>query len=142
VARRRRQPRPVPLHEREIAEGEALDVYRIVKTTDRRDPAFVDGFRSRAELGIPPRQYSPEAMTPRIHEGLSAFTTFERAAETARKFPPLGGYIARVRLVAGCGFTIGEWGTRGPEGHLTIFGDALMLSQAVVDIVLVNEGST
>jgi hypothetical protein len=137
VARRRRS-RPVQLQERAIADGEELVVYRIVSTPDREAPAFTDAFRSRSELELPPRAYTPEAATPRVNEGISAFLTFEAAAETAQKFPRLGRFVASVRLVSGEGVTVAEWGARG---HLTVFGDAVTLSQAVVDIVPVPDES-
>ena len=110
----------MPLQEREIAEGEALELYRIVKTPEQASSGFVDGFRSRAELGLPPRDYTPAAVTPRINEGISMYTTFKAAAETARRFPVLGQHIARVRLATGQGFSVGDWQGRGPRGHLTV----------------------
>jgi hypothetical protein len=134
VAGARRRPRRIRLEERALANQEELVVYRIVPTDDRDDPGFVDAFRSRAELGLPPRSYTPAAATPRINDGISTFTTLEVAAETARKFPQIGGYVASLRLVEGQGFTVAEWGARG---HLTVFGDAVTLSQSVLAIVSV-----
>jgi len=140
VARPRRQPRPIRLNERELAEGEELTVYRIVKTDDQDDPALINAFCSRAELGLPPRRYTPEAANPRINEGVSAYTTFEAAAETARtsreRGRDLGGFVASVRLMSGQEFKYALWGA---TGHLTIFGAAVTLCQAVTDIVPIEE---
>ena len=136
----RRQRRPVRLQERQLADGEEFVVYRIVPTDDRDDPAFVDAFRSHRELGLPPRRHSPEATTPRIHEGISVFESKQIASEVElalrARGNTLGDFVAEVRLVSGQGFTLARWGSRG---HLTIFGDAVTLSQAVTDTLPIEE---
>ena len=99
-----RPRRPVRLRERTLADGEELIVYRIVPTDDVNNPSFVDAFRSRDELGLPPRRNTPEATTPRINEGISTYRTRAGAVSTARvaraRNRDLGGYTARVRLTA------------------------------------------
>jgi len=138
VARPRRQPpRPIQLREKKLAEGEELVVYHLVPTEDREASSYLASFRSRAELGLPPRKYTQEAVTPRVNEGISAFTTSEAAAETWQlaiaRGRDLGRFVATMRLSSGKGIAYAPW---GPRGHLTVFGEAVTLSQTVTDIVV------
>jgi hypothetical protein len=117
----------------ELAEGEELTVFRIVRIGDVEDPAFVDSFRSHAELGLPPR--GPEAVHEVIYEGVSVFETREAATETARKWPQIGQYVAELRLTHETGVLYLRW---GPSGHLTLWADALTLTGTAVDTMPVE----
>jgi hypothetical protein len=120
----------------EIAPGEVVTVYRVVRTADQVSPEFVDDFRSRSELGLPPRRNTPEDVHPQVHEGISVFRSREaltRVIMTARRAGrDLGGYVAELQLTADVGVTYHEWGS---PGHLTLWGDAVKLSEAVVDTI-------
>jgi hypothetical protein len=131
----RRAPRPAPTyHRREIEAGEVFVAYHLVKIGDQGDEAFADGFRSRAELGHPPRDWIGE--NAELAAGISAYKTRQAAADTAltaaRRGRDLGAYVAEIELSEGQGFEIAE---HGAHGHLTIWGDALMLALHVTDIV-------
>ncbi len=64
--------------------------------------------------------------------GLSMYLTQEMAMETARRYPKIGRFIARLRLGPGYGFNLAP--THQP-GHLTVWGRPLQLKEAVADIV-------
>jgi hypothetical protein len=119
---------------------EELTVYRLVPTDDPSDAALLDAFRSRAELQLPPRTWTPEGEHPELNSGLSAFDTIEGARRTAlaaaRRQKPLADFIAEVRLTPAAEAEIAVWGSRG---HLTIWGDPIKLRDGVVDIVPVGE---
>jgi hypothetical protein len=129
-----RLPRDGEVNPQDIAERERLVVFRVVRSTDRLSEAFIDSFKSRAELGLPPRPGTPEAAHPLIHEGISVYESYEAAAETARRVRrigrDIGGYVAELHIEAGTGVRFLRW---GPRGHLTIWADSLMLSQSAVD---------
>jgi hypothetical protein len=114
----------------DLAEGEELTVFRIVRVADPADPAFVDSFRSHAELGLPPR--GPEAAHQVIYEGVSVYESQEAAVETARRWPRIGGYVAELRLTSETGVLYLRW---GQSGHLTLWADPLTLTRAVVDTI-------
>ena len=114
----------------ELRPGQELVVYRIVKSDDRDSQAFLDSFKSHAELGLRPR--GPEAMYPLIHRGLSAYDSVEAAVETARRFTAIGDHVAELRIGSGSGVSYYYW---GPSGHLTLWGDALMVSQTAVGTI-------
>lgn len=129
---------PQPIYTRRpIAPGEIYVAYRIVRNADPDDPAFVDGFRSRAELGLPPRPRMGE--NDELAEGISAYKTASAAAGTAQKYRAkgrdLGGYVAELRLPEGQGVEVAEW---GHQGHLTMWGNPLMLALHVTDIFPVD----
>lgn len=133
--RRRRPIRAVPAYTRRTLEPDEVYVaYRIVVLGDPGNAAFPDSFRSRAELGLRPRGWMGE--NQELAEGLSAFKTLSAATGTAARFRrkgrDLGEFVAELRLSAGQGFEIAE---HGAHGHLTLWGDPLMLALQVVDIV-------
>ena len=117
----------------ELAEGQELTVFRIIRLADPADPAFADSFRSHSELGLPPR--GVEAVHQLIYEGVSVYESREAAIETARRWPRIGGYVAELRLTRETGLRYLRW---GPSGHLTLWADALTLSEAVVDTIPVE----
>lgn len=117
----------------ELGEGEELVVYRIVEVPDSSSDEYVGCFRSRAELGRPPREI--EQAVPLIWEGISVYDTLEAARRTARRFPAIGTHVAQLRITPELGVTYARW---GPRGHLTVWGDALKLCQATVDTIPVD----
>jgi hypothetical protein len=136
-------PAGEPLNLRELAPGEELTVFRVVRSDDPKRPEFVDSFKSHAELGARPR--GVEVSHPAIYRGISAFDRREVARETALRVQAaghsIGDYVAALPLdrVEGAAYYY-FWGARG---HLTVWGDAIKLSQAAVDIfpIAVEEGS-
>jgi hypothetical protein len=117
----------------ELADGEELRVFRIVRVEDVTAPELVESFRSHAELGLPPR--TVEAAHPVIYEGISVFDSLEAATATARKFPRIGRHVAELRITHGLGVRYLRWGARG---HLTLWGDPIKLSGAVVDTIPID----
>jgi len=123
----------------EIHPDEEMTVYRVVVTDVRDCDQFVDCFRSHAELGIPPRRNSPEIVNPAIYHGTSMQDRPDRAAASAIAYPRLGDFVAEVRLDEVAGATYWFW---GPPGHLTVWGDAVKLAEATVDILSVVRGGS
>jgi hypothetical protein len=117
---------------KEITGTAALRVYRITKTGDPQDPAFVDSFKSHYELGMPPRRF--ETRSSVIHMGITTWQTESRAIGTARAFPKIGSFVAEMVLTGNNGFNYAE---TGPPGHFTVWGDPLKLAAAVDDIAAI-----
>ena len=115
----------------ELGEGEELVVFRIIRTDNPNDPEFLQSLRSSAELDLPPR--GVELTHPLIREGISVYETREAAEATARRFP---GYTGQLRLTRDLGVLYLRW---GPVGHLTIWGDPIKLTSALVDTIPVGE---
>ena len=132
-------PLPAELLVHEVPRDEEMTVFRIVTTDDTDSVAFIDSFRSHAELGIPPRRGSPEIAHPAIHRGISVLDRRERAVATALKWRKLGDFVAAVRLDRVAGATYYIW--ERPRGHLTVWGDAVKLARATTDIVCVTEAT-
>lgn len=57
----------------------------------------------------------------------------EAAVGEANAFP-IGKFVATLRLPADQGICTARWGS---EGHLSVWGEALMLAQSAADIVRV-----
>lgn len=114
-------------------EDSAFAVWRIVKTDERGDPAFLDSLRSNYDLGRPPRRR--EEHWSIVHMGISTFSDPRAAAGTARKWPVIGEWVAQIALTHGQGFNVAH---TGMPGHLTLWGDPIKLLEAVVDIVAVG----
>jgi hypothetical protein len=68
--------------------------------------------------------------------GLSVYLALDRARATARAFPKIGEYVAHVLLTPDTG---AAFALTAEPGHLTVWGRALQLVTAVVDIVSVEE---
>jgi hypothetical protein len=117
----------------EVEDETELELYRIVRTDVGESSEFVDSFRSHYELGAPPRRL--ERRSAIIHMGLSTYRSRSQAAGTARRFPIIGAYLARLRLVPGRGFNFAD--TAHP-GHVSVWGDPLALAASVVDIQIVG----
>lgn len=113
----------------EMRPNTELTVYRIVRSEHADDPVFQNSFRSSFDLEKPPR--GVERSSAVIHMGISAYREPGAAIETARRWPKLGDYLARVVLAGGNGF---NWARTGPPLHLTVWGDPVKLSEAVADI--------
>lgn len=117
-------------------------MYRAVKTDVRTSDDFVDSFKSRTELGRPPRRGTPEEAHPELADGISVFLERGQAAATAvavkarieatGRGEPIGDYTAKLDL-SGSGVDVSnEWGS---PGHLTVWGDSTILSELATDIV-------
>jgi hypothetical protein len=136
-------PPPGQLEPVEIEEGEELTVFRVTRSDDHTSQDFLDSFRSRAELGLPPRPGTPEQTHPQIHEGISVYDTQAAAVETARAVRragrDIGGYVTEVRLDHTVGARRFSWGARG---HLTLWADSLMLAEAAVDTISIEDEGT
>jgi hypothetical protein len=118
----------------EIPAGAELTVFRIVKLDDPHLGAYHESFKSHAELDLPPRGVELEHL--QIYEGISVYDTVEAATEVARRWSKIGEFVARMQLRGGeLDVLVLRW---GPEGHLTLWGEALMLSSATAEIVPVQ----
>lgn len=116
-----------------VAEGQTLELFRIVKT-DQHDAVLRECFCSSFALDCPPRGWAAQSSV--IHMALSMFEAPVQAAATARRFPAIGGFIARVRLTADHGFGVAD---TGPPGHVSVWGRPLQFVEAVADISNVDE---
>jgi hypothetical protein len=136
---RPRLPPPDELEPDLIAEGQELVVFRITRTDDHDSVDFADSFRSRAELGLPPRPGTPEQTHPQIHDGISVYDTREAATATARAVRragrDIGGYVTQLRLDPTTGASYFRWGARG---HLTLWADPLMLIETATDTISIE----
>jgi hypothetical protein len=113
----------------EIAGGTVLQVFRVVKTDDRDDPAFIESFMSHYELGRPPRRL--EIGFTVIYMGVSCWRSRNGAVGLAQAFPKIGAHVARLELRQGNGFNVAA--TSGQD-HLTVWGDPVKLAGAVADV--------
>jgi len=104
-------------------------LYRIVKVGDQRAADYVNSFKSHAELGLPP--HGTELEHPQIYEGITVWDRREAAAKTARKWPKIGEFVAEIHVPGGTDARALRW---GPRGHLTLWGDPLMLSGLTAEI--------
>lgn len=68
-----------------------------------------------------------------VHMAVSLWHRPDQARALAMRFPVIGDYLARVRLTADLGFDYLDPSMDRP-GHLTVWGDKLLLAQSVVDI--------
>jgi hypothetical protein len=110
-----------------------VTVYRIVRSENVEDPVFVNSLRSHYEMKAEPRHVEKRAAS--LHMGLSVFLTLERAIETARKWPAIGSFVARLDLSAGHGFNFAD---TGAPGHLTLWADPVKLARIAGDITSVE----
>jgi hypothetical protein len=111
-----------------------MEVFRIVDSDDLDDPAFLDSLRSHYELSREPRKV--ERRWTVIHMGISVYVGQDQAIETARTWPKLGGYVARIELEAGFGFNLARTGHRG---HLTLWAEPVKLRDATADVDTIGE---
>lgn len=114
--------------------SESLTTYRIVKTDRPYDPALLDSFKSNYELRRKPRR-AEISFTP-MHMGISVYLRPERAHATARAFPMIGEYVARVELEPEMGVA---FALTAEPGHLTLWARPLQTIRGVVDIVEVGD---
>jgi hypothetical protein len=113
----------------EVSQGHEIDVFRIVRSDKRTEPAFLDSLRSHYELSQEPRKV--ERRWTVLHLGISVYVNRDQARKTAQRWPQLGGYVARIELQAGHGFNMAH---TGPAGHLTLWAEPVKLRAATVDI--------
>jgi hypothetical protein len=104
-----------------------------VQTDQQATQAFIDSFKSNAALDKPPRPNSPEQTYTLIHQGISVFERRYQAEAMARQFP-LGNFVAALKLIPDVGLCTARWGS---QGHLSLWGEPLTLSQCAADIVQV-----
>ena len=112
-----------------ISPGHLFAVFRIVKSSDPDDPAFLDSLRSNFELTKEPRKVERESTV--THMGISVYTARYTAAATASRFPKTGSFTARFNLKHGHGF---NYAHTGPTNHLTMWADPVKLREVLVDI--------
>jgi hypothetical protein len=117
----------------EIGSG-GLEVFRVVRTDNPEDPVLLNSLRSHFALEMPPRRI--ERRSAALHMGISVYLSRDRAAETARRFPAIGGFVAALRLTMGHGFNVAH---TGPPGHLTLWGDPVKLARVAGDISSVGD---
>ena len=126
---------------RKLAEGEHLEVFRLVHVSTADDDALAEDMKSNAARGRSPR--GRESRHPEIHRGLSVFKKYTQAAERRRQIAArlqeqgsdqpvkIGDYVARLTLE---GPGVGYEDRDEPDGHMTIWGDPLRLAGAVTDL--------
>lgn len=136
---------PSTVHRQELAEGERLEVYRLVHVSDPSNPALLEDVTSNAAKGRLPR--GREIRQPAIHEGLSVFKSAhgarnrrrqvaERLERLGRNEPlRIGDYVARLELE---GPDVGYEDRDEPNGHMTIWGSPSRLAGAVAEIFPVD----
>ena len=125
----------------ELAEGQTLQVYRLVHVSEPADPALAEDMKSNAAKGKPPS--GREVRQPAVHRGLSVYKSHNQAAALRRRIADrliargsnqpvrIGDYVARL-VLSGPG--IGYEDRDEPDGHLTIWGEPSRLAGAVADI--------
>lgn len=114
---------------RAIDPGRLLTLFRIVRAPELDSPELVASFASSFALDRPPRGVEQRLVI--LQMGISMFERASQAAGVARRFPAIGGWLARVQLREGAGTCVAR---TGPPGHLTVWGRPLQLVEAVVDI--------
>lgn len=113
----------------ELRPGEPITAWRIVRAQQKDDPVFLNSFRSNYELSHEPRNVERKSAV--MHMGISMYLDEAIAHLTAQRWEKLGDWVARVEIRHGNGINYAHTGHRK---HLTIWGDAIKLSQAAVDI--------
>ena len=111
-----------------------LVVHRIVRFPDSNAEEYADSFKSHAELGLPPTGI--EQAHPLIYTGISAYRSQTAAKRTARAYPAIGQYVAKLRITAIDDVRFYRW---GHATHLTLWGDPLKLASTTIDIVPIDE---
>jgi hypothetical protein len=106
-----------------------MDVFRIVRSDVPEDPVLLNSLRSHYELGEEPRKV--ERSSTVLHMGISTYFAAGVAHGTAKRFPVIGEFVARLTLRPGQGFGFVHTGHRL---HLTVWGDPIKLHEAVADI--------
>jgi len=122
-------PGPAVVSVAELRRSERILAYRIVRAGVSGGSALIDSFRSHYELGEEPRKV--ERRSTVIHMGISIYLDEGVAHRTAQRFPRLGDFVAQLALTASNGF---NYARTGHPLHLTLWGDPIKLSNAVVDI--------
>jgi hypothetical protein len=125
-----------------LAEGETLEVFRVVHRADLNDPELWRDLRSKAQEGKPLIGSGPEAELD--HQGRSVWSNLEQARATvvaiAKRYglPPnspelrIGRHVAQ--LMIGPSHGVRYLRDDKPPGHVTIWGDPAVLAAAVVAI--------
>lgn len=126
---------------RELAEGETLEVFRLVHVSTLSDDRLVDDMMSNAAKDRSAR--GREVRQPEIHGGLSVYKSCGQAVSVRRRIVErlqrkgsaaqvaIGDYVARVVL---CGPGYGYEDRNEPDGHMTIWGAPSRVAGAVAEI--------
>jgi hypothetical protein len=112
-----------------LPDDDALELFRIVRGDRVPSVELRDSLSSNYALGRPPRRI--EGRSAALHMGLSMYELASQAEQTARLFPKIGRYIARLELGGGCGFNLAP---TAQAGHWTVWGRPDQLLAAVADI--------
>jgi hypothetical protein len=113
----------------EIPLGREVELFRRVWSGDRGDAAFRESFMSNFATGKHPR--GPENRSATIQMGLSMYEQSSQAEGTARLYPAIGQYVARLLVTAGHGINLAS---TGQVGHWTVWGGPDQLVGAVADV--------
>ena len=100
--------------------------FRVVKT----DPPGEADFLSHEARGLVPRDPSREAV--RLSRGVSVLDSEERARATARRWPRMGRFIARLDISDEAAVT---YERTGASGHYTLWADPTVLLASVTTVV-------
>jgi hypothetical protein len=120
---------PALLEVYEVPAGSELELFRIVRNADLDDPRLSASFMSNFQTGKPPR--GSEYRSAVIQMGLSMYEESSQAEQTARAFPIIGRYIARLLLTTRSGFNLAS---TGQAGHWTVWGRPDQFVAAIADI--------
>ncbi len=128
-----REPWIAPdLRIRAVQPEECVEGYRAVRVATLNDPALPDSFRSHYEEGREPRYRQTQHHA--LHHAVSLWRDKETMAALIRKFPKLGGHVARVQLTFGLGFDYLDPAAEENPRHLTVWGAPDAFASSVVEI--------
>jgi hypothetical protein len=119
----------------DLREG-TMTVFRLVHVPDADDEHLANSFLSSRAKGERPR--GREKTVPELRDSVSVYKELEQARDVWRPIrerhpePRIGSYIAEVRLEGSEGFMYEDLDE--PDGHMELWGEALKLAAAVVDI--------
>jgi hypothetical protein len=105
----------------------AWTLYRIVKDSE----LTLRDFMSLEAQGAPPRSDDPEIL--RLRTGISCWATEAQARRTARRYPHLGSYIARIEIPEDAPVRVER--TLG-RGHYTVWGEPSVLMTYAVAVTI------
>jgi hypothetical protein len=109
------------------------EVRRFYRVTRSNPPSPRDFFSNVTKRRRPPA-YDQETL--RLWAGISMFDTLERAQERARHLPVMGAFIAEVQIPDNGPVYFEQTGT--DPHHYTIWGDPMVLLDAVIMVILVD----
>lgn len=104
--------------------------FRIIASAE----ATLDDVRSKAELGEPLRDDTPE--NRRLWQGISVYATEAQARRKGRASPRLGRCIARIELPDDSPVIFER--TTTSSGHYTLWGDPAVILGCITDVIPVG----